>query len=265
MEFENYEGTAIDVEMFNPVEENTEVTPMESTQTDVVETAEPEEAGYTTQEVDEAESGLISIPGLGEFSADEIKEWRQGSLRQSDYTRKTQELARQREQLQNAENLYNYVNQNPHLIEAMRNAEGGNVPQINAASPELQMIRQLAYNQKAMEVDMKLSHLKEKYGDVDEVALFNKAAELRTEDLEFVYKGLQAENNGIDIESIKQAAIEQAKAELKAELENSRNSVGTTISTQQTQPVETINTLTPDQKRVAAAMGISESEYAKWM
>lgn len=262
MEFENYEGTAIDVDMFNPSGE-TEVAPIESTETEVTETVEPENAGEVTAENPEPEK--VNIPGLGEFTPDEIKEWRQGSLRQSDYTRKTQELSRQREELRNAENFYNYVNQNPHLIEALRNADGVDVSRVNNVTPEAQMIRQLAYNQKALEVDMKLNNLKNKYGDIDEVALFNKAAELRTEDLEFVYKGLLADSNKVDIESIKQAAIEQAKAELKAELENNRNNVGTTISTKQTQPVEQINSLTADQKRVAAAMGLSESEYAKWM
>lgn len=261
MEFENYDGTAIDVDMFNPSGE-TEVTSIESTETEVTEIVEPEDTGEVTTENPEPEK--VNVPGLGEFTPDEIKEWRQGSLRQSDYTKKTQELSRQREELRNAENFYNYVNQNPHLIEAIRNAEGVDVSRVNNVTPEAQMIRQLAYNQKALEVDMKLTRLKEKYGDIDEVALFNKAAELRTEDLEFVYKGLQA-NNSVDIESLKKAAVEQAKAELKAELENNRNIVSTTVSTKQTQPVEQINSLTPEQKRVAAAMGLSESEYAKWM
>lgn len=270
MNFEDYEGTAIDVEMFNPVEGNITTTPIEnSNQTEVTETVAPEDAGNVTEPTEEIPTD-VDIEGLGKVSFDEIKEWKQGYLRQSDYTRKTQELARQREQLQNAENLFNYVNANPHLIEAMKNAEGGNVPPVYNSTPEMQMMKQLAYNQKAMEVDMKVNQLKQKYGNenVDEVALFNKAAELKTEDLEFVYQGLKAGNVGnsdVDIEEIKRQAVEQAKNELKKELEANKGAVGTTIVTTQPQPIETQRILTPDQKRIASAMGMTEEEYIQWM
>ena len=257
MSLENYEGTAIDTSQINP-----EVQPIEEPQqTDVAETVEPtmNEGNIATEP---AEPERYNIPGLGEFTADEIKEWKQGNLRQADYTRKTQELARQREELRNAEELFNYVRENPHLIEAMKQAEKGNPPTIQRVSPEYQMIQEIAYNQKAMEVDMKLSALKEKYGEIDEVALFNKASELRTEDLEFVWKGLMAENDATDIEALK----EQLKAELKAELEYDKNSVSTTVgTTQSAQPQRTNITLSADEKRVASAMGMSESEYIRWM
>lgn len=258
MSLENYEGTAIDTSVF----QEPEVQPIESPeQTDVVETVEPQvDEGITTNEPPEPEK--INVPGLGEFTADEIKEWRQGNLRQSDYTRKTQELARQRDKLKNAEELFNYVNANPHLIEAMKKAERGDTPVVRNASPEAQMIQELAYNQKALEVDLKLNALKEKYGDIDEVALFNKAAELKTEDLEFVWKGLMAENNVVDMDSI----MEKVKADLKAELEAGKTAVSTTVGTsQQTQPMATQISLTEDQKRVAAGMGMTEAEYIKWM
>ena len=108
MNFENYEGTAIDVEMFNPVEGNIETTPIDSTETGVTETADPTNEGIVTEtQTQESgnDTGEIEIPGIGKVSTDEVKEWKQGYLRQSDYTRKTQELAHQREQLQNAEQL----------------------------------------------------------------------------------------------------------------------------------------------------------------
>lgn len=270
MNFEGYEGTAIDVEMFNQTEGNVTTTPIEEPeQIEVTETIDPTSEGNVTEPDPTPEPTEVDITGLGKVSFDEIKEWKQGYLRQSDYTRKTQELARQREQLQNAENLFNYVNQNPHLIDAMKNAEGGNASPIHNSTPEMQMMRQLAYNQKAMEVDMKINQLKQKYGseNVDEVALFNKAAELKTEDLEFVYQGLKAaeQTPTVDVEEIKRQAIEQAKEELRRELEANKNAVGTTIATTQPQPIEVQKTLTPDQKRIAMAMGMSEEEYIKWM
>lgn len=275
MNFENYEGTAIDLDVFNQIEGNTSIEPMEGAEVEpevpaqseeVVETDDSEDAEITTEEIED-ETSVYNIPGIGDVTADEIYEWRQGNLRQSDYTRKTQDLARQRDELRDAKELFDYISSNPHLIQALRDAEQGYVPPaVNNVTPERQMIRQLAYNQKAMETDLKLAALKQKYGEIDEVALFNKAAELRTEDLEFVYQGLQNEmNSGIDLDAIRQAAIEEAKAQLKAELENDMNAVGTSVSTKQSKPVENPVSLTAEQKRVAAAMGMSESEYAKWM
>ncbi len=269
MSLENYEGTAIDMEVFNQVEGNTEIEPMESTegteipeQSDVVETDDSQVDETTTEE---EESSVYNIPGIGDVTAEEIYEWRQGNLRQSDYTRKTQDLARQREELRDAEELFNYIRNNPHLVQALRDAEQGTpAPVINNATPESQMLRQVMFNQKAMEVDMKLNALKQKYGDINEVALFNKAAELGTEDLEFVYQGLK-NNEPIDIEAIKQQAIEEAKAQLKAELEENIDAVDTSVSTKQTKSIQQPVSLTVEQKRVAAGMGLSESEYIKWM
>ena len=123
------------------------------------------------------------------------------------------------------------------------------------------MLRQLAYNQKAMETDMKLNVLRQKYGEIDEVALFNKASELHTDDLEFVYKALNYNTSQFD----ERAAIEKAKAELKAELEANKGIVSTTVSTHQSSvPAQSSVSLSPEEKRIAAAMGLSDSEYAKW-
>ena len=83
MSFENYEGTAIDtsiIEEVQPVVNSTE------TET-VVETVEPTNEGITTENPTEPEVTTpteIEIPGVGKLTVDEIKEMRQGSLRQSD-------------------------------------------------------------------------------------------------------------------------------------------------------------------------------------
>ena len=107
---------------------------------------------------------------------------------------------------------------------------------------------------------MKLDRLKEKYGDVDEVALFQKATELRTDDLEFVYKALKYDADKVD----KQALIDEAKRQLRAELEADKTSVQTTVGTKPQMQVANQVSLTADEKRIAAAMGMTEAEYAKW-
>ena len=265
MSLEGYEGTAIDKETFEQ-SENTEFEPEsteveESTQSEVVETDEPSEGGETTEETIDS----YDIPGVGSASAEEIREWKNGWLRQSDYTRKTQQLASERERLKDAETLFNYVSQHPDLIATLRQTPVGDNEAILNANPDRQMLRQVLYNQKSLETDMKLNSLRQQYGDIDEVAILNKAAELGTEDLDFVYRGLIADTRSIDAEALKQEAIEIAKQQLKEELESNKDKIGnTTVSGKQSEPVQKV-ALTPDQKRVANAMGMSEEEYAKWL
>ena len=227
----------------------------------VIDTQEPS----ATQEPAQTEPPVSNEPvkydieGVGIFTADEIKEMKQGSLRQADYTRKTQELAAQRKESEDALKLFEYLRNNPHIVDAMKVAEANpnaNVP--NVPTHNDAMLAEVLRNQKAMEADMKMNELKAKYSDVDEVAIYNKAAELKTDDFEFVYKALNFDK--VDMNS----AIEQAKAQLKAELEANKNTVSTIVSTKQTSQVQQPTSLTAEEKRVALNMGISEEEYAKW-
>ena len=267
MSLENYEGTALTDYIESQNENNEpENVPAEPEQTEVVETVEPTEGGETTPKPEPEEITSVNIPGLGEISFDDIKEWRNGNMRQSDYTRKTQELARQRETLQDAENLYNYVNSNPQVLEVLRKTEGGNVPQVNNASPENQAIKQLIRNQTRLETDIKLKDLHDRYGEFDEISLLNKATELRTTDLEFVLNGIKqsAPRENVDIDAIRKQAYEDAKKDLKAELEANRNNTSTIISTNQSATPPPKPELSAAERRVAAGMGLSEAEYLKW-
>ena len=261
MSLENYEGTAIDTSEFIDVQPVAET----EVQTEVAETVVPtetEEVATETPAEETPEIASYDVPGVGKLTADEIKELKQGSLRQSDYTKKTQDLARQREELKNADELFQYLRANPQLVEAMKTAEGNpNATLLNTATPDSELLQKLAYNQKSMEVDMQLNTLKSKYGDVDEIALFKKAAELGTDDLEFVYKGLRHDSDGVD----KAAIIEQVKAEIKAELEKNKSAVSTIVGTTQTKQVQTATPLDADQKRIAQAMNMTEDEYRKWL
>ena len=75
---------------------------------DVEESQQPIEPVEPTdiQAEPEEKDNSVEIEGIGKISVDEIKEWKQGYLRQSDYTRKTQSLASQRQEYEDAVNLY---------------------------------------------------------------------------------------------------------------------------------------------------------------
>lgn len=218
---------------------------------------------YAPPEEDDEEFEEIEIEGIGRVSIDDIVEWRQGNLRQSDYTRKTQEIARQREEMQEALNFYNYVKSNPQLLGDLQSGQTVYDDNLNGMfNPQNDQIKQLMYNQKALEVDMKLNELKSKYGDVDEVALFNKASEMKTDDLESVYKILNYDNqsNNVSMDQLK----EQLRQELLQEIEQNKRAVRTTASTRQQSPTRVRNTVSSAEAKVAEGLGISLSEYAKW-
>lgn len=212
----------------------------------------------TTSKIEELE-----IEGIGKVKIDDIKEWQKGNLRQSDYTRKTQELAKQREELAEAVEVFNYLKENPQIVQALQAIdEQGVVNQgvMQKTTPENAMMKQLYYNQKSMEVDMQLDKLREKYGEFDAVAVLNTATQLRTEDLEQAYKLVNFDKIATDQQKIK----EQVKAELKAELEQNRFATQTIVSAPSSQMQPNLNTLSPEEVRVATGMGLSAADYAKW-
>lgn len=227
-----------------------------------------EEGGTPTPPDEDTESSTplseIEIEGIGKVKVDEIREWQKGNMRQSDYTRKTQELAKQREEANDALEVFNYLRSNPHLIQQLQAMdENGQVNQevLNKSTPENGMMQQLWYNQKSMEIDYKLAELKNKYGDFDEVNLLNTAKDLRTDNLEFVLKGMNYEHKQID----EAALMEKAKAELKAELERNKGVVRTIATSPSSKPiVEKVSQLSEQEIRVAEGMGMSKEEYAKW-
>ena len=260
----NYEGTAIDPAIFEEGQQNTEPDQTTGGNEPVVAPQpsgnEPSTQTEPAQTVTTPEK--VTIPGVGDFTIDEIKEFRNGSLRQADYTRKTQELAKQREELKDAKELFDYLKGNPYLVDALKQAEQNPNSVAHRAAPtyESEMIRDLTMKQQALETDLKMNALKQKYDNVDEIAIYQKAAELKTDDLEFVYKALNFDNRAVN----EQKVIEAAKEQLKNELEKNKGAVSTIVDNKPNSSPVKNTTLSEQEKSLAAAFGISEEEYAKW-
>lgn len=250
--------TLVDVGLVQP--EQTQESAEPNTTEAAEPTAETQQEGSTIPTTTPVTT--VDIDGIGSVSVNDIKEWQRGSMRQSDYTRKTQELARQREEMADAIEVFNYLQQNPNIVEQLKAIDEHGVVNtnvVNKTTPESAMMKQLWFNQKSMEIDKQVDNLKSKYGDIDEVLLFNTAAKLKTDDLEFVYRALAFENKKLD----EKAIIEKAKEELKRELAGNKASLSTVVSTNVTQR-PTTNTITNEERRVAEAMGISADDYMKW-
>lgn len=226
------------------------------------------------EEISESEEtnqpDLFNIDGIGEVTVEEIKEWRQGNLRQSDYTKKTQAIAKEREDLEDALELYNYLKANPEVARRLQNdddeIDDGIKNKVNRLTPEMQRLEDLERKIARDELDRELDGLKTKYPDFDDVKVLTEAQRRNIDDLEFVYKALSREEKSpVDVDKIKAEAVSEAKKQIMEELKLNSETTQTIVSGGVSKPIQTPKTLTPSQKRVAIGMGVSEEDYLKWI
>lgn len=145
-----------------------------------------------------------------EFTIDQIKEWKQNGLRQSDYTKKTQELASQRRELE-ALNVQIPEQDNSSTISRLEKIE-----------------REIV----SKELDLEISNFKVKYPDFDEVKVLTEAERRGVYDLEFVYKALRETDNSssqINIEELKTQAIEEYKNRIATEKQANKEATSGSI------------------------------------
>ena len=152
--------------------------------------AEPVDSTYTVK-VDGAESEVT------------LSELQQGYQRQADYTRKTQELASERQRLQQAETIVSALEADPQgTLAALGNALGvadSPVPQDDVSSwededPTAQRVAHLeaqvarqAQTHRKQALDKEVSRLKGQYGNFDEQVLFKHALDNKIANLEAAY------------------------------------------------------------------------------
>lgn len=181
-------------------------------------------------------SDKIVIEGLGEFTPAEIKEFKNGYMRQEDYTRKTQEVAQLKRSVQNVE---------PVQTSAPQHADV-----------------ELTNRVERMYVDMQMDKMRGKYNDFNEVEVLGKALELMEDgvsadkiDFEFIHKGLRSNINA-DREKIRQEILQELaeKTDVSSLMGGSRD----------VPPVATANTLTAEEDRVRIKMGLTLEEYHKY-
>lgn len=177
-----------------------------------------------------------------EYTIEQLKEFKQGYMRQSDYTRKTQELAKMRKE-----------------AEANKGDED--------VSSEMKRIQKLELELESKKLDEELSALKQKYGNVDEVALLNECEKKGIyDDLEFVYKGMQndikKEEPSIDVEALKQKAIEEYIQTQKLKEADTIATSGSIIGSEGgTPPTDYSELLSDEEKTYCLRRGYSHKEY----
>lgn len=131
-----------------------------------------------TSEVQTSEEAPPGIELGGEtYTHEQLKEWRQGYLRQSDYTKKTQEIASMRQQNKDALELYEYMQSNPELVQQLAELDSGTAREQAQQMMTDPTVRELSLKIHTMEIDSELNAIKAKAPDVDEIRLLEIATE----------------------------------------------------------------------------------------
>ena len=258
--------------------EETATTEVENTSTSPEETpdASTSTATETTPEV-VVTPDKITIDGLGEVTLDDIKEWKNGHLRTQDYTKKTQEVARTREENKQAIELFNFVKANPAVAEVLLasnpTSQGATQALVNA-NPIVARQNQLEQQVYDLMLEKEIATLQGKYADFDVLSVLNTAQEKGLTNLEDAYKLSIADkprdtvvteptkSEAIDIEKLKA----DMKKELLKELESERNTSSIISSNSSQVPTKTDEPqLTAQQLEVAMKQGLTPEEYYKWL
>lgn len=169
------------------------------------------------------------------------------------------------EETQSALDLYKYLEQNPHLVQAMRNVDVEGYKELNNFVPDelTKKVKEMEEFIEEQRYNNYVSGLKNKYSDFDEDKVLEYAEKHDVLNLEVAYKAMKAD-------SVKEPNVEELRKQIKEELLNElkQNSLETqSIVGQMSQkPIkqdDNVN-LSSRESRIAKAMGMTPSEYAKW-
>jgi hypothetical protein len=157
-----------------------------------------------------------------------LEDLQSGYLRQADYTRKTQDLAAQRQRLAQAEAIAAALERDPQgTLQALQEAYGTTQLGTQAAAEEepldpweqkvVELERTVNAQRMAAQqaqIESELAQLKQTYGDFDDVELFSFAVNNGISDLSQAYKAWQFEPA---VSAAQQAALQRAQEEAAAQ------------------------------------------------
>ena len=171
-----------------------------SDETEAIEPTEPVDNLETSTEVPEEPAYTVKIDG--EEQQVTLEELQNGYQRQADYTRKTQEIAVERERLQQAEAIVSALENDPsgtlQTLARSFNVDTFDQPQTNEDGYELdatekklvELENKLAKQEQAQrvqQVEREVDTLQEKYGEFDRKELLNHALKHGIPNLEAAY------------------------------------------------------------------------------
>jgi hypothetical protein len=230
--------------------------PSEPTPTEPVQTETPD---TPVEPVAEPTETFFDIDGE-KLTPQQIKEYKQGYLRQADYTKKTQEVANLRKEHKEALELYEYFKANPHLAQKLSELEDDGAKDINKVyKPQDPMVSELSRTVKAMEINHELELLKTKDPNVDEIEILNLANEeaIPISKAYTMWKG-------INHDKLLKAELDKRSAQLTEQIKKS-NSTVTTLMNPNDKPTDVSFGLSEAQMAMADRLEMSYEEYKRWL
>ena len=222
------------------------------------EVVEPEKVDEVETKEEESKIDVIEIDGK-EITVEELKN---GYLRQSDYTKKTQEVARTKKEVEDAVQFYEMLKQNPEMVQQLKQ----NTPVPRNLDPTQAQIIEIENKMYDMMLEREIETLQSKYGDFEVREVLELARDKGMSDLEDAYlllksKEVIVQKNDIDIEEIKKTLREELMEELKNE--TSTQSVISKNGSTEPPKVKEVQ-VSEQERRVASHMGMTIDEYVKW-
>ena len=160
-----------------------------------------------------------------ELTVEQIREFKKGHMRQSDYTRKTQEIARSRQEHAEALELYEYLRQNPELAQELADR----APEVRATNltsdPRLQ---ELDMKVRTMEIEKALGVIRSSMPEVNEIEILQLATDKRLS-IEDAFEQWKGKNMDKIVESKVKAKTEQLADRIKTNGQTTRTLMNPTL------------------------------------
>lgn len=203
----------------------------------------------------------LHLEGIGEITVDEL---RKGYLRNKDYTQKTQEVSKQRKEVQEAVDFVRQIKENPQLLQQKPSNEN---PQ--QKDPLIQKILELESTIYDMKIEKEIEGLQSKYEDVDIVEVLEVAQAKKIMNLEDAYllsKSNKKPTSSANIDELKEQIRKELMKEIQAESEGTRTII--TPGSDGTVYEDNAPKLSEGEKKVAKNMFKNAkdpyAEYARW-
>lgn len=193
------------------------------------------------------------------FTLDQIKEFRKGYLRQSDYTRKTQEISAQRKEHEQALEVYNYLKNNPEVAQKLAEYSPENKPMAESLSPAMQKVEALEMQFKTLELEKQLESITTKDKDVNEVELLTIAKQARC-DINTAYNIWRGQN----VDKILAKRLAEQSKQMTEQIQKNSGITKTLITPGDKQNNNASFGLTPIELSMAEKLNMTPEEYAKW-
>lgn len=235
---------------------------IESTEVQADTETESSESEEPITKEEQKQLDKLNIDGE-EYSIDDVREWRNGSLRQSDYTKKSTELAKQKAEHQDAIEMFEYLKGKPELLKHLAEIDSEGMSKekvIDKLDPVAKKVQDLEIQLKMKDIDTQLQKVMSKDKSVSEVELLEVANDYGV-DVEKAYNIWR----GLNIDKILETEKLKTKQTVAKEIQKNNSITKTLITNSDTKNEGNNNGLTDTQMLMCQKLDMTPEDYVKYM